>query len=124
MSATHRWSGWPGAICQDCLIEDPVEACLATNPDCACVCMDGAKCVVEIPPCPSPRQLSQYESWNSSSAPEMLKYIGDSGMPLTGDEQRLIAWGPDHNYSVYGLHSLNMLCYMASGYRRNERGQK
>ena len=25
----HRWSGWPGAICQDCFIEDQRELCLA-----------------------------------------------------------------------------------------------
>jgi hypothetical protein len=27
----HRWSGWPGAWCLDCGIEDPLEAALATN---------------------------------------------------------------------------------------------
>jgi hypothetical protein len=25
----HRWSGWPGAWCLDCGIEDPVEIALA-----------------------------------------------------------------------------------------------
>ena len=25
----HRWSGWPGAICLDCGIEDQREVCLA-----------------------------------------------------------------------------------------------
>ena len=26
---SHRWSGWPGAWCLDCGIEDPNECCLA-----------------------------------------------------------------------------------------------
>ena len=26
---THRWSGWPGAWCLDCGIEDPTELALA-----------------------------------------------------------------------------------------------
>lgn len=26
---THRWSGWPGAFCLDCGIEDQVEIALA-----------------------------------------------------------------------------------------------
>ncbi len=30
---THRWSGWPGAFCQDCFIEDPVEIALADGKD-------------------------------------------------------------------------------------------
>lgn len=29
MHDTHRWSGWPGAWCLDCGIEDPVEIALA-----------------------------------------------------------------------------------------------
>jgi hypothetical protein len=28
---THRWSGWPGAWCLDCGIEDPHETALATG---------------------------------------------------------------------------------------------
>lgn len=27
--AAHRWSGWPGAWCLDCGIEDPIEQALA-----------------------------------------------------------------------------------------------
>ena len=27
----HRWSGWPGAYCLDCGIEDPLEAALADD---------------------------------------------------------------------------------------------
>lgn len=27
----HRWSGWPGAICLDCGIEDQLEICLADD---------------------------------------------------------------------------------------------
>lgn len=27
----HRWSGWPGAWCLDCGIEDPREICLAVS---------------------------------------------------------------------------------------------
>ena len=26
---THRWSGWPGAWCLDCGVEDPYETALA-----------------------------------------------------------------------------------------------
>ena len=33
----HRWSGWPGAWCQDCGIEDKTEACLG---GCECPCHD------------------------------------------------------------------------------------
>ncbi len=25
----HRWNGWPGAMCQDCHVEDQRELCLA-----------------------------------------------------------------------------------------------
>jgi len=28
---THRWSGWPGAICLDCGSENPMEIALADN---------------------------------------------------------------------------------------------
>jgi hypothetical protein len=47
MSA-HRWSGWPGAWCLDCGVEDPREACAADHPfDCARpACVPG--------PCPEP----------------------------------------------------------------------
>jgi len=34
----HRWSGWPGAWCLDCGVEDPGEACLASG---NCPCSDG-----------------------------------------------------------------------------------
>ncbi len=33
---SHRWSGWPGAVCLDCLEDDPSEICLAD--DCGCSC--------------------------------------------------------------------------------------
>jgi hypothetical protein len=52
----HRWSGWPGAWCLDCGLEDPIEQALADglyefdedgetilNPD-----------AVVVPPCPCP----------------------------------------------------------------------
>lgn len=29
----HRWSGWPGAFCQDCFIEDPLEIAIADGAD-------------------------------------------------------------------------------------------
>jgi hypothetical protein len=39
--ADHRWSGWPGAWCLDCGIEDPIERCASSGhplfcglPDC------------------------------------------------------------------------------------------
>ena len=28
----HRWSGWPGAYCLYCGIDDPAEYCLANHP--------------------------------------------------------------------------------------------
>lgn len=34
----HNWSGWPGAWCQICGIEDKNEICLADN--CQCQCHD------------------------------------------------------------------------------------
>jgi hypothetical protein len=27
----HKWSGWPGAICLNCGISDPIEEALADN---------------------------------------------------------------------------------------------
>lgn len=30
-NSSHRWSGWPGALCLDCGVEDSNEACLAGN---------------------------------------------------------------------------------------------
>jgi len=51
----HRWSGWPGAWCLDCGIEDPLEACVANHehgvdedgmPDVSKMCKPG--------PCPEP----------------------------------------------------------------------
>lgn len=32
-----RWSGWPGAFCLDCGMEDPDEGCMA---GCDCPCHD------------------------------------------------------------------------------------
>jgi hypothetical protein len=28
---THRWSGWPGAWCLDCGMEDPIEQAIADS---------------------------------------------------------------------------------------------
>ena len=33
----HRWSGWPGAYCQDCFVTDPGEVCMG---GCKCPCHD------------------------------------------------------------------------------------
>ncbi len=33
---SHRWSGWPGAYCQDCGIEDKNEACIGCVCECPC----------------------------------------------------------------------------------------
>lgn len=50
----HRWSGWPGAICLDCGIEDEREACIAT-PECRCASGPGGPtlgpCLVLPQPC-------------------------------------------------------------------------
>ncbi len=35
-NGAHRWSGWPGAYCQDCGHEDKGEHCLGA--DCKCPC--------------------------------------------------------------------------------------
>lgn len=32
----HRWSGWPGAFCLDCGVEDKDELCVGNA--CACLC--------------------------------------------------------------------------------------
>ncbi len=37
-STVHRWSGWPGAHCLTCFMEDKDEVCLALS--CACPCHD------------------------------------------------------------------------------------
>ena len=39
--ADHRWSGWPGAWCLDCGVEDQAEVCLAT---CRLPSMDDYPC--------------------------------------------------------------------------------
>lgn len=67
----HRWSGWPGAWCLDCGIDDARELCVATHDvafhcafghfmdaDDPFVCLDGHP-IVECPehqnaPCPKP----------------------------------------------------------------------
>ena len=28
---SHRWSGWPGAFCLNCFIDDPLERAVADN---------------------------------------------------------------------------------------------
>jgi len=55
---THRWSGWPGAWCLDCGIEDPGEACMASNP--ACVCAEGPPEDGVTKPCIAPRTPCAY----------------------------------------------------------------
>ena len=32
----HRWSGWPGAFCLVCGIDDPDEWCIGTVCECPC----------------------------------------------------------------------------------------
>jgi hypothetical protein len=34
----HNWSGWPGAYCLNCWIDDPMEECLATDNGLTFVC--------------------------------------------------------------------------------------
>lgn len=51
----HRWSGWPGAWCLDCGIEDQMEACIANHShgppyDEMGVSVD----LCQNPPCPEP----------------------------------------------------------------------
>jgi hypothetical protein len=58
----HRWSGWPGAYCQDCFIDDPHELCIAdSSAERPCYCIEGGgdpthvqsqPCRVVCPPCP------------------------------------------------------------------------
>lgn len=43
--SSHRWSGWPGAVCLDCGIEDPREIALADGMDIDSVLS------IECPPC-------------------------------------------------------------------------
>ena len=33
MTDTHFWSGWPGAFCLDCGLDDPTEYCVANHDD-------------------------------------------------------------------------------------------
>lgn len=60
----HRWSGWPGAWCLDCGLEDQGELCSATHDD-GDVCVEGhvlceeghemQRCTVHRNgPCPEP----------------------------------------------------------------------
>lgn len=69
----HRWSGWPGAWCLDCGIEDQREICLADhdhsliciNDHVGCTtCPPGLQCVLHVnPPCPEPysRRFDPYQ---------------------------------------------------------------
>ena len=36
----HRWSGWPGAWCLDCGIEDAREICVGVHSE-GLICIDG-----------------------------------------------------------------------------------
>lgn len=36
----HRWSGWPGAWCLDCGVEDALEICVAEHND-SIMCIEG-----------------------------------------------------------------------------------
>jgi hypothetical protein len=36
----HRWSGWPGAFCLDCGVDDQMELCIATH-DVGITCIHG-----------------------------------------------------------------------------------
>ncbi len=45
----HNWSGWPGAWCMDCGIEDQLEVCMADCPYSPYPVPPGEP---EIPPCP------------------------------------------------------------------------
>ncbi len=49
--ASHRWSGWPGAWCLDCGIEDPVEIALADGKMNDDMELDPP---VDVPPCAEP----------------------------------------------------------------------
>lgn len=50
---SHRWSGYPGAWCLDCGIEDQLELCIATHMTLA-VCVEGHSLCNEhaAPRCP------------------------------------------------------------------------
>jgi len=69
MSEDHRWSGWPGAWCLDCWIEDPREVCLADGHDVDCSlpdcqvkpCMELGSCRCD-PYKPKTRILNNYEN--------------------------------------------------------------
>lgn len=61
----HRWSGWPGAWCLDCGIEDATELCIATH-SILLICVEGhdmcedpnhaqQRCTEHVnPPCSEP----------------------------------------------------------------------
>jgi len=61
----HRWSGWPGAYCLDCGVEDQVEYCLAIH-NVGITCVEGHfmceehplnQCSEHVnPPCPGPKK--------------------------------------------------------------------
>lgn len=61
--AEHRWSGWPGAWCLDCGVEDAGEICI-TDHDVLEFCVEGHNLCTEHPtrqcdehrngPCPEP----------------------------------------------------------------------
>lgn len=60
----HRWSGWPGAWCLDCGIEDPLEQALADNQltDEGRFVSPSARKKYRCLPCPSPgsKQFDPY----------------------------------------------------------------
>ncbi len=59
MMVNHRWSGWPGAWCLDCGMEDQVEIAIADGvyDPCAVVWTDLKRkeaCIAAMKECPEP----------------------------------------------------------------------
>jgi hypothetical protein len=73
-AVTHRWSGWPGAWCLDCGIEDPHEIALAEGNYIEVADSGSAMGFhfefpnVIVQPCPCPNE-GRYDPYRKSLAP-------------------------------------------------------
>lgn len=66
----HRWSGWPGAWCLDCGVEDPVELCAADGHPMDCT---QEKC--QPTECPEPNSHNHDPYWEAEQRDERLKKL-------------------------------------------------
>lgn len=94
----HRWSGWPGAWCLDCGIEDPSEHCIAvhdfdtcTRPECKHM------------PCPEPGSKRHDPYYRRATMRAVMKeVISPKGQPLKMHEMFVLTLPKDAEIAAFG----------------------